>query len=250
MNEGPFGLTRELFSILMIAGWLVLGSLVAGWFMRKRRVARVAAFDRTAAQASPVYPYTSSSTQAYTELVGQWHFKSITRWLGFIPVFFAALATLELPLASATPIMAVGLLLFVYSFWRPTLAVQQCNVHPNLSITVGRDGREIPLDLHHYRYARMHPVTNRRSRTPSVLVLDRDSPPGFGALLTSMLFPRVDDRRIVLFYNCWWNGDALIPPSQLDDFIRDACRRAGYEPQFRKPMFGSPAGAPWEIRPL
>jgi hypothetical protein len=187
--------------------------------------------------------------QAYTELVGQWHFKSITRWLGFIPVFFVAVAGLELPLVSAAPIMAVGLLLFVYSFWRPTLAVQQCNVHPNLSITVGRDGREIPLDLHHYRYARMHPVTNRHSRTPSVLVLDRDSPPGFGTLLSSMLFPRVDDRRIVLFYNRWWNGDALILPGQLDDFIRDTCRRAGYEPQFRKTRLGGAAGDPWEIGP-
>ena len=116
-------------------------------------------------------------------------------------------------------------------------------------ITVGRDGREIPLDLNHYRYARMHPVTNRHSRTPSVLVLDRDSPPGFGTLLTSMLVPRVDDERIVLFYNRWWNGDALIPPGQLDDFIRDTCRRAGYEPQFRKTMFDSSAGGPWEIRP-
>lgn len=191
--------------------------MTAGWFMRRRRIARVASFDRTAAPASPVYPYTSSPTQAYTELVGQWHFKSITRWLGFI--------------------------------WRPTLAVQQCNVHPNLSITVGRDGREIPLDLHHYRYARMHAVTNRHSRTPSVLVLDRDSPPGFGTLLGSMLFPRVDDRRIVLFYNRWWNGDALILPGQLDDFIRDTCRRAGYEPQFRKTRFAGAAGDPWEIGP-
>jgi hypothetical protein len=165
-------------------------------------------------------------------------------------VFFVALAALELPLVSATPVVAVGLLLFVYSFWRPTLAVQQCSVHPNLSITVGRDGREIPLDLNHYRYARMHPVTYRHSRTPSVLVLDRDSPPGFGTLLTSMLFPRVDDRRIVLFYNRWWNGDALIPPGQLDDFVRDTCRRAGYQAQFRKTMFDSSAGGPWEIRPI
>jgi hypothetical protein len=39
----------------------------------------------------------------------------------------------------------------------------------------------------------------------------------------------------------------LLLPGILDDFFRDACRRAGYEPQFRKTMFGGQGG--WEVSP-
>ena len=207
----------------------------------------MASFDQTAAQAPPVYPSTSSPTQPYADFVGQWRFTSITRWLGIVPAVFLGLAAIRLPLAFAAATLAVALLVLLYSLWRPTRSVQQVTVYPNLAITFGRGGREIPLDLNHYRHARMHPMSSRGLRAPSMLVLDRDSPPGFGTLLTSMLFPRVDDGRIVLFYNRWWNGNALILPGQLDDFIRDACRRAGYQPQFRTMMFGSPAGGPWRV---
>ena len=133
----------------------------------------------------------------------------------------------------------VGLSLITYSLWRPTRAAQQCTVDRNLFITLGRDGREIPLDFRHYRYVRMHVSQSRFGRThPSMLVFDRDSPPGIGTLLSSMLLPRFDEGRIVLFLMSWTTAaGARIAYDRVDDFFIDTCRRAGLEPHFRRTWF-------------
>jgi hypothetical protein len=73
---------------------------------------------------------------------------------------------------------------------------------------------------------------------PTMVVFDRDSPPGFGALVSSILFPRVDERRIVLFHNRWYDAQAnIISPNRIDDFFLDMCKRAGYELRMRKTWF-------------
>src|SRR5207245_2299380 len=94
----------------------------------------------------------------------------------------------------------------------------------------------IPLDLNHYRYVRMHVTTERfGGNRASMLVIQRDRRPGVGALVSSILFPRVDNGRIVLFYYNWSTADgAFIPYTVLDDFFRDVCRRAGHEPRVMK----------------
>ena len=222
-----------VFSILVVVGWLVLGPLVAWCFMRKSNHAfmpAAAPFSQpAAAQSPPVYPSQAPPEQPYADLVGLWHFTSTDRWFGAglrcrLRRRNAAVAIPENILYAVPPA-----LIALLSLWRPTLAAPACTVYPNLAITLGRGGREIPLDLNHYRYARMHPSQVRYGGNfPSMLVFDRDSPPGFGTLLSSMLFPRVDDGRIVLFYNRWCNAHALIiSPNRLDDFFLDACRRAG-----------------------
>ena len=108
-------------------------------------------------------------------------------------------------------------------------------------MALGRDGREIPLDLTNYRYIRTHTSQVRYGgNSPSMVVFDRDTPPGFGALVSSVLFPRFDDGRIVLFHNRWYNAQAtIIAPSRIDDFFLDMCRRARYEPHMRKTWLSS-----------
>jgi hypothetical protein len=144
---------------------------------------------------------------------------------------------------------AIGLSVITYSLWRPTRAAQQCTVEPNLFITLGRGGREIPLDFRHYRYVRMHVSQYRYGRTrPTMLVFDRDSPPGMGTLLSSMLIPRFDEGRIVLFLMSWTTAaGARIAYDRVDDFFIDTCRRAGYEPHVRRMWFtwGRPG---WDVR--
>jgi hypothetical protein len=139
--------------------------------------------------------------------------------------------------------------LIVYSLWRPTRAAQQCSVDRNLFITLGRGGREIPLDFRQYRYVRMHVSQSRYGRDfPSMMVFDSDSPPGMGTLLSSMLFPRFDEGRIVLFHSRWTTAEgAMIGINRIDDFFIDTYRRAEYEPHFRRTWFtiGRPG---WDAR--
>jgi hypothetical protein len=81
-------------------------------------------------------------------------------------------------------------------------------------------------------------------------VFNRDARPGLAALVSSTLFPRFDDARIVLFHNRWRTAEgALIPPNVADDFFRDACRRAGYEPIYTKTLANAGGNGPWEVRP-
>ena len=96
------------------------------------------------------------------------------------------------------------------------------------------------FDLNNYRYIRTHTSQVRYGNNfPSMVIFDRDTPPGFGAMVTSMLFPRVDDYgRIVMFHQpVVRRHGRLISPNRIDDFYLDLCRRAGYEPHVTKTWF-------------
>lgn len=238
MNSVPFGLPPIVFSIIMVVGWLTVVPLVAWFFMRKRRYV---GYGAPAQQAAPVYP--AGPGPQYPELVGTWRFKSALRW---VPLVFGGLTVgviVQLPIMAAVGAVMMVLPVVLYFVWRPKLAVQQCTVDHRMFITLSRGGRDIPFDLNHYRYARMHCGSARGMTYPSMLVLSRDSRPGFGMLISSMLVPRVDDARVVLFYNRWWTADgALIAPTIVDDLIRDVCARSGHPTNFT-------GNGPWEVTP-
>jgi hypothetical protein len=261
MNHGPFGLPPMAFSIGVLVVWLG-GGLVVGVLMSRRKSYR----HMLAATAESYRAQQLPGAQPWGDLVGVWHFKSAARWAGVICGVVLGFGVISIPFSmvaqpalfeggdmsgavlSALASGAVGLSLISYSLWRPTRAAQQCSVDRNLFITLGRGGREIPLDFRQYRYVRMHVSQARYGRTyPSMLVFDRDSPPGIGTLLSSMLFPRFDDGRIVLFYMNWTTAaGARIAYTRVDDFFIDTCRRAGYEPHFGRKWFawGRPA---WRV---
>jgi hypothetical protein len=262
----PAHIAPPVISVVFLVGFLGIGTLLSYLYSR-RNPTRVAGMGRYGQQAQqlqpPTYPYMQQPVGPYADLVGHWHFKSSARWIGVwigIIVGIGALQApilavagnpeLQMPILPALALGAVSALLILYSLWRPTGAAQECHVDQNLYITLIRRGRGIPLDLNHYRWVRMHITTARYGSTfPSMLVFDRDSRPGMFTLLSSMLFPRFDEGRIVLFYNKWLTADgAMIPYTVVDDFFRDACRRAGRHPQFKEPMFAVGPGR-WEVRP-
>jgi hypothetical protein len=262
MNHGPFGLPPMVFSIGVLVVWLG-GGLVVGVLMSRRKSYR----RMLAATAASYQAQQLPGAQPWGDLVGVWHFKSAARWAGVICGVVLGIGVISIPLSMVTqPVLfegedksrallsavafgAVGLFLIVYSLWRPARAAQQCTVDRNLFITLGRRDREIPLDFRQYRYARMHVSQTRWGRSyPSMMVFDRDSPPGMGTLLSSMLFPRFDDGRIVLFHINWTTDEGVrIAYTRVDDFFIDTCRRAGYEPHFRRTWFtfGRPG---WDVR--
>jgi hypothetical protein len=231
-----------VFSIIMVVSWLTLGPLVAWLFMRKRnrRMNTAAAFNApAAAPAPPVYPYLATPEQPWADLVGLWQFKSAARWVGVVIGVVFAIGTLQFPFPMNILYSVPPALIAFLSVLRPSRAAQTCTVAPNLAVTLGRGDREFPLDLDNYRYIRTHTSQVRYGDNfPSMVVFDRDSPPGFGTLMSSMLFPRADDGRIVLFHSRWYDAKAnIISPHRIDDFFLDMCRRAGYEPRMRKTWF-------------
>ena len=188
MDAPPFGLSPQAFSIIMVAGWLILGPLVASFFMRKRtrRILTSAAAAQQMQEAPAVYP--SLTPPNYRHLVGVWQYKSATRWIGIVLGVFIGLTALQFPTAVAAPTLAFGLLLIGYPFWRTKRPAQQCSVDPSLRVVFSRGGRDIPLDLNHYRYVRMHVTSSRSGYSfPSMMVFDRDSAPGFFTLFSLSL---------------------------------------------------------------
>jgi hypothetical protein len=241
-----------VFSIGVLVVWLG-GGLVVGVLMSRRKSYR----RMLAATAASYQAQQLPGAQPWGDLVGVWYFKSAARWAGVICGVVLGFGAVSIPFSMvAQPALfegedksgaflgaiasgAVGLSLITYSLWRPTRAAQQCTVDRNLFITLGRGGREIPLDFRQYRYVRMHVSQSRYGRSyPSMLVFDRDSPPGMGTLLSSMLFPRFDEGRIVLLYMSWTtDAGARISYNRVDDFFIDTCRRAGLDPHFRRTWF-------------
>jgi hypothetical protein len=262
MNNGPFGLPPMVFSIGVLTVWLG-GGLVVGLMMSRRKSYR----QMLAATAASYQAQQQPGAPPFMDLVGVWHFKSAARWLGVTCGVVLGFGAISIPFALITqPALfdsgdisgeilgavvsgAVGLSLISYSLWRPTRAAQQCTVERNLFITLSRGGRDLPLDFRQYRYVRMHVSQTRfGSSFPSMMVFDRDSPPGMGTLLSSMLFPRCDEGRMVLFHSRWTTeAGVMIGVSRLDDFFIDTCTRAGCEPHFRRTWFtcGRPG---WDAR--
>ena len=181
MNALPFGLPPIVFSIIMVVSWLTLGPLVAWFFMRKRNkriMSTAAQFSQPAAAPSqPVYPYLAPPEQPYADLVGLWQFKSAARWIGVVIGVVFAIGTLQFPFPMNILYTVPPALIALLSLQRPTRAAQTCTVAPNLAVTLGRGGREIPLDLNNYRYIRTHTSQVRYGDNfPSMVIFDRDTP--------------------------------------------------------------------------
>ena len=115
------------------------------------------------------------------------------------------------------------------AYLRPKRAVQRCYVDQNGALTLVRGDAAIPFDLNHYRYVRMHSSRPRYgSPYPSMMVLYRDTQPSMRTWLGSVLFPRVDDERIVSFFYRWFDADGyLVAPHDLAALFYQACVRAG-----------------------
>jgi hypothetical protein len=250
-----------VFSIGFLAVFLGGGTLLSYLMSRRKSYRHTLAATAASYQAQQL-----PDAQPWGDLVGIWHFKSAARWIGVICGVVLGFGAISIPfsMVAQPPLFdgedksetvlyaaisaAVGLFVIVYFLWRPTGAAQQCTVDRNLFITQGRRDREIPLDFRQYRYVRMHVSQSRWGRSfPSMMVFDRDSPPGIGALLSSMLFPRFDEGRMVLFHSRWTTDEgAMIGVNRLDDFFIDTCGRAGREPHFRRTWFtwGRPG---WDV---
>ncbi len=261
MNHGPFGLPPMVFSTGVLVVWLG-GGLLVGVLMSRRKSYR----QMLAASAASYQAQQLPGAHPWGDLISVWHFKSAARLVGVICGVVLGFGAISIPFSMvAQPALfegedkseavlyaaisaAVGLFVIVYFLWRPTGAAQQCTVDRNLFITLGRRDREIPLDFRQYRHARMHVSQSRWGwNKPSMMVFDRDSSPGMGTLLTSMLFPRFDEGRIVLFHMSWTTDEgARIAYNRVDDFFIDTYRRAGYEPHFRRTWFtwGRPG---WDV---
>jgi hypothetical protein len=257
MTHPPFGLSSQAFGIGIVVVWLTVIptlSMVIGRKKRKRMLAATAASYQ--AQSLP-------GAVPFGDLIGDSQFRSAARLLGIIVGVVLGLGAIDIPfsmltmqadladsadrsmdIVEAISSGVIGLTVISYAVWRPTRAAQLCHVDRNLAVTLSRGGRDIPVDLRHYRFVRMHVGRARYGMTkPSMLVLDLDSPPGIFTLLSSMMVPRFDEERIVLFYNSWTTAEgAMIRANRMDDFFIDTCRRAGWAPRVRR----GPGRASWD----
>ncbi|WP_156622966.1 hypothetical protein [Mycobacterium sp. 1164966.3] len=184
-----------------------------------------------------------------TSVVGLLHFKP-AGWLIW-PICGVALGlfTVQLPLLEAVPATAALLLVVVIAYLRPKRAVQCCYVDENGALTLMRRDVTIPFDLNHFRYVRLYNAEWRdtESSTPGMLVLRRDTRPSPWTWLSSVLLPRVDDERVVLFCSRWWDADGyFVGPRDMAALFFQACERAGRLPTILNHFFGSDG---WEVRP-
>ena len=179
-----------------------------------------------------------------TDVVGVLHFNSAAAWAGVIPGLVVGVPMLiGLPMPIAVPASAPPLLLAALAYLRPKRAVQSCEVDQTGAITLIRGDVRIPFDLNHFRYIRMHKNSSGMLDYPSMMVLYRDTQPTIWTWLGSVLFPRVDDERVVLFFNRWRTADGyFVGPSTVGALLYRACVRAG-----RTPIETFEGG--WEVRP-
>lgn len=178
-----------------------------------------------------------------TDVVGVLHFNSAGAWMGVIPglvVGVPMLIGLPLPI---NVLAAVPLSLAALAYLRPKRAVQGCEVDQTGAITLTRGDVRIPFDPTYYRYIRMHENSSGMLDYPSMMVLYRDTQPTIWTWLGSVLFPRVDDERVVLLFNRWHTVDGyFVGPSTVGALFYRACVRAG-----RTPIATFEGG--WEVRP-
>ncbi len=188
-----------------------------------------------------------------TTVVGLLRYKPMVgAWIGVVSwCLFLALGMSQMPLPIALSGTPAVLLIAVLAYRRPRGAVRCCEVQPKGAITLTRGDVSIAFDLNNFRYVRMHNATTRYITYPSMLVLYRDTQPSRGTHVGSMLWPRVTEERVVLFFNRWWDADGyLIGPRDMAGVFYQACARAGRTPAKIPGLFGGWFGAPgWEVRP-
>jgi hypothetical protein len=186
-----------------------------------------------------------------TRVAGRLRFKSAAWLIWVICCVPLALVMFRgrLPLLHAVPATAAVLLLAFLAYLRPKGAVQSCDVDENGAITLIRRDVRIAFDLNHFRYIRMY---NRQGDTdsspvPGMLVLNRDTPPSPWTWLSSVVFPRVNDERVVLFFNRWHDADGyFVGPRDMAALFFQACERACRPPTILNHPFGADT---WEVRP-
>jgi hypothetical protein len=168
-------------------------------------------------------------------------------WLPVVSCCLAvALGAVQVPSPIAVTVTPTALLLAVLSYLRPRRAVRSCHVDQTGGIALIRRNVTIPFDLTQYRYVRMYSSrTPSMTSYPSMLVLYRDTQPSMWTWLGSLLFPRVDDERVVVLFNRWWDADGyFVAPQDLAALFHQACARAG-----RTPTQTHGVGTPgWEVR--
>jgi hypothetical protein len=191
----------------------------------------------------------------YTQVAGLLHYKPmIGAWLGVVSwCFLLALCAVQMPLPIAVTATPTVLALGVWGYMRPRGAVRSCFVDHDGAITLMRRDVSIPLDLRRYRYVRMYCMNaSYRSsvrRFPSMLVLCRDTQPGLWTWMGIVLFPRVNDERVVLLFNRWWDADGyFIAPQDLAAVFYRACARASRTPTPKRSSFGMFGAPGWEVR--
>jgi hypothetical protein len=181
-----------------------------------------------------------------TDVAGLLHYKPmIGAWIGIVSwcVLLALVAPL-LPLPIAVTAAPILLLFAVLGYLRPRGAVQSCYVDQN-GITLIRRDVTIPFDPNQFRCIRMYCTESDAVTYPSMLVLYRDTQPSLVTWIASILFPRVDDRRVVLFFNRWRDADGyLVGPHDMAALFYQACVRAGRTPTEKDRFFGASG---WEV---
>jgi hypothetical protein len=179
------------------------------------------------------------------------HYKPMmAAWYGVVACcVFLAMVLAQMPWPIAVLGIPAVVVLAVLAYLRPKGAVQSCYFDERGTISLIRRDRTVLFDLNHYRYVRMHSNSPGESGMtyPSMLVLYRDTPPTVATWLTSVLFPRVTEERVVLFFNRWWDADGYyVGPQQLSARFYRACARAGHTPSKTGGFFREPG---WEVRP-
>jgi hypothetical protein len=179
-----------------------------------------------------------------TDVVGVLHFNSAAAWMGVIPGLAVGVPMLiGLPMPTAVLAAAAPLLVAALAYLRPKQAVRGCEIDPTGAIILIHGDQRIPFDLNHYRYIRLHKNSRGVLDYPSMMVLYRDTEPSVWTWLGSVLFPRVDDERVVLFFNRWHTAEGyFVGPRDLGALFYQACVRAG-----RTPIETVDGG--WEVRP-
>jgi hypothetical protein len=189
---------------------------------------------------------------AFTNVSGHLHYKPmIAAWFGVVSwCLLLAMVMVQMPLPIAMAGTPTVLLLAVPAYWRPRCAVQSCFVDQNGAITLMRRDISIPLDLNYFRYVRMYNSNAGRTTYPSMLVLYRDTRPTQGTRIGSVLFPRVTQERVVVFFNRWWDADGyLLGPRDMAAVFYQACVRAGRTPKKVSSLFGDwVTERGWEVR--
>ena len=232
------GMPPWLPSMLFLTAFFTIGVLIS-LHPRFRNMYR-------ARPAAPGQPRGAGAVS--TKIVGLWHYKPMMgAWIGVVSsCLVLALVTVQLPLPIAVTATPAVLLVAALGYLRPRGAVQSCYIDHNGSITLIRRDKAIPFDLNHFRCVRMHSSRSKMMTYPSMLVLYRDAQAGVWAWPSSVLFPRVDDERVVVFFNRWWDADGyFVGPRDMAALFYQACQRAGRTPTERRSFFGVPG---WEVR--
>ncbi len=240
--------------MVVVTAWLSLGVLI-GLHPRVRNMYRT----RPAAPGQPTPTLLQSRRRRpdvmYTHVAGLLHYKPMMgAWLGVVSwCVLSALCAVQMPLPIAVTATPTALGLAVWGYMRPRGAVGSCLVDHHGTITLIRRDVTTPFDLHQYRYVRMYCMNYsgaaRARRTPSMLVLYRDTRPSLWTWLGSVLFPRVNEERAVLLFNRWWDADGyFVAPDDLAAVFYRACARAGRTPALKHGSFGMFGAPGWEVR--